>query len=48
MDKITLPMNASNLNAGNFILEELVQGNLGMYVRRQIMNRESGVVNGVA
>lgn len=48
LKNMVLPMSASNLTMGNYVLEELVQGNLGMYVRRQLLERKAGVVHGVA
>ena len=48
LKNMVLPMSASNLTIGNYVLEELVQGNLGMYVRRQLLERKAGVVHGVA
>lgn len=47
---VQLPMSAGNLSDGRYLLEELLQGNLGIYVRRQIEEgiilREKAAANG--
>lgn len=37
---VILPMSAGNLSEGAYLLEELLQGNLGLFVRRLIENDE--------
>ena len=34
--EVMLPMSAGNLVDGTYAIEELIQGNLGMFVRRMI------------
>lgn len=36
---VSLPMSAGNLCDGNYLLEELIQGNLGQYVQRELSEK---------